>query len=115
MSYKSNAISRLAVSLSETKYSCSNNVCLVVADSTYFVALNDIIISNELFLSTATRENERQRGDLSVCIKLAVDQSAKEQLKELLNCKTSIKAKITVHWPERLFIGPNANFNSKII
>ena len=81
--------------LSSTKCSCKNNVCLRSSDSTYFVDLPQLIISNDLFLSTATLENERERGDLSVCLRLAVEKSAKQELSKMVNCKTStIKANI---------------------
>ena len=116
MSSNTNENSWLAANLSNTKCSCKNNVCLRSSDSTYFVDLPQLIISNDLFLSTATLENEWKWGDLSVCCQLAVEKSAKQELSKMVNCKTStIKANITVMWPKYFIVGSNANFNTRIV
>ena len=116
MSSNTNENSWLAANLSNTKCSCKNNVCLRSSDSTYFVDLPQLIISNDLFFSTATLENERERGDLLVCLGLAVEKSAKQELSKMVNCKTStIKANITVMWPKYFIVGSNTNFNTRIV
>ena len=79
----------------------------------WFTPVNN---KHDLFFSTATLENERERGDLSVGLRLAVEKSAKQELSKMVNCKTStIKANITVMWPKYFIVGSNANFNTRIV